>query len=137
MYMRKHQKKNILQDQAAFTLLEVMIAVAILAITFTMLLGSQSQSISLITEAQFNTQASLLSGLKLARLESRIDEAEDGEGDFEESFPGYKWKMEVETPFVSGTPILEDLANDITQVDLTITWGDERFVYTVRYFIGT
>ncbi len=133
MSTRKYHQ-TIVNNQAAFTLLEVMIAVAILAITVTMLFGSQSQSLSLITESQFNTQASLLSGLKLASLESGVEEVNDGEGDFDDSFPGYTWKIEVETPFVADPP-LEDLAGDIWQVDLTISWGEERFVYTVRSFI--
>ncbi|NIP42655.1 MAG: type II secretion system protein, partial [Gammaproteobacteria bacterium] len=40
-----------------FTLLEVMIAVALIAIALTTLLGSQSQSVSFANSAKFETMA--------------------------------------------------------------------------------
>ncbi len=134
MCARTCQPQNKLQDQGGFTLLEVMIAISILAISMTMLFGSQSQSISLITESQFNTQVSLLSGLKIAFIESGKEELINGEGDFGDDFPGYSWKVEVETPSID-EPLLDEVAEEIKQVDLTISWGEERFAYTLRYYI--
>ncbi len=117
-----------------FTLLEVMIAISILAITVTMLFAFQSQNISLITESQFNTKATLLSGLKIATLESGKEAIEDGEGEFDD-FPEYSWKLEVSTPIPEDDQLLELLADEMNQVDLTISWGEERYTYTVRFFM--
>ena len=80
--------------RCGFTLLEVMVAMAIIAIALTAVLGSQSQSVSLASEARFNTTASLLARAKMAEMEAM--EAEDlafDSGDFGEDFPGYMWKM--------------------------------------------
>ena len=54
-----------------FTLLEVLVAMAILAIAMVTLFGAQSQSLSLATEAKFNTNASLLAGTEACRAFKR------------------------------------------------------------------
>jgi general secretion pathway protein I len=51
-----------------FTLLEVMVALAVIAIGLTALLGSHSQSVSLATEAKFNTTVALLAQQKMTEL---------------------------------------------------------------------
>ena len=51
---------NLKQRVEGFTLLEVMVAMAIIAIAMTAVLNSQSQSISLASEAKFSTTAALL-----------------------------------------------------------------------------
>ncbi len=123
------------RSEQGFTLLEVMIAIAILAISMSMLFGSQSQSISLITESKFNTQASLLAGLKIAYLESGKEELINGDGDFGEDYPGYSWKIEIDDPHIDGSELLQEISEEMQQVDLTITWGEEQYVYVVRYFL--
>ena len=53
-----------------FTLLEVMIAMAILAITLVALYQSQSQSISMATDSRFLTTASLLAQTRMAEIDA-------------------------------------------------------------------
>lgn len=74
---------------AGFTLLEVMIAMAILAIALTSLFGSQSSSVALAAETRFNIQAPLLAQLQLARLRS-AEEITGDSGDFGAEFFGCK-----------------------------------------------
>ncbi len=133
--LRNYRNCKRLQSQAAFTLLEVMIAIAILAIAMTMLLGAQSQSLNLVTESQFNTQASLLSGLKIAKIEAGAEGLNGSEGEFGDNFSGYRWKAEVNSPSISTTPFLADIAEGMIMVDLTITWGEGRFVYTSKHYL--
>jgi prepilin-type N-terminal cleavage/methylation domain-containing protein len=128
----------ILSNRKAFTLLEVVVAIAILAISLACLFGSQSQSLSIATESQFNTTASLLAGLKLAELESGKLEPADGAGDFGSDFPGYKWQMAVS----SAADTLPEIFNKpdgaasgrLRRADLTVFWGREQYLYTVRYY---
>ena len=56
-------------SQTGFTLLEVMVAVAIIAMTFVSLLGSQSQSISIAGISRFETTAAMLAREKLTELQ--------------------------------------------------------------------
>ena len=57
---------KILEESPGFTLLEVMVAISILAIALVAVFGSQSQSLSLANEAKFNTTAPFLAQSKMA-----------------------------------------------------------------------
>jgi general secretion pathway protein I len=117
-----------------FTLLEVMIAIAILAVTLTVLYGSQSQSLSLATEAKFNTTAAFLSELKLAELEGGVTELNADEGDFED-FSDFHWKIEVEDAIFDEPEALQDLEDILKQVRLTISWSSSSFSHTIIAYI--
>lgn len=83
-------------DKRGFTLLEVMIAVAVIAIALVTLFGSQSQSISFSAEAEFDAQAALLAGERLAELHLQdFDDIQDDSGDFGEEFASYVWESKV------------------------------------------
>jgi type II secretion system protein I len=63
-----------------FTLLEVMIAVALIAIALTTLLGSQSQSVSFANSAKFETTAALLAQSKMSEMILQGPDAISSEG---------------------------------------------------------
>jgi len=106
-----------------FTLLEVMVAMSIIAIAMTAVLSSQSQSISLASEAKFSTTAALLAQSKMAETEwgNRLDLASDS-GDFEEDFPGYTWQVKVEDVSMD---LPENVSNHLKEMTVTISWGEE------------
>lgn len=118
---------------AGFTFLEVMVAVAIIAISFVTLMGSQSQSISVAGDSRFNVTAALLAQQKLAEIESAdFDAIYSEEGDFGDSFPAYNWKSEVQelSEDDTGIPGAGDM---LKAVDLTVTMGEAQSrSYTVR-----
>ncbi|GAB4174780.1 MAG: hypothetical protein Kow00100_16700 [Geothermobacteraceae bacterium] len=97
-----------------FTLLEVMIALAIVAIALVGLLGLVQRSILAQEESGRITRATLLAQEKLARIEAGIDPAE-AEG---ESFPPpdelYRWRVELAPAPVPG----------VRQIDVLVAWGD-------------
>jgi len=86
----KQRKSN------GFTLMEVMIAMAILAIALVAVFQLQSQSISMSTDSRFMTTAALLAQSKMveaeagATLTNRIED-----GDFGADYPQYFWRLEV------------------------------------------
>ena len=81
---------------SGFTLLEVMIAMAMLAIVLVTAFQSQSQSISMASESRFETTAPLLAQSKMAEIETmKMSDVNAGEGDFGEKFPNYAWRVEV------------------------------------------
>jgi len=83
-------------EAPGFTLLEVMIAMAILAIALVAAFQSQSQSISMSGQARFLTTASLLAQGKMAELEAlRPESVANDSGDFGEDYPDYAWQVEV------------------------------------------
>ena len=113
---------------AGFTLLEVMIALAILAIALTSLFGSQSSSVALATEARFNIQAPLLAQLQLARLGS-TEEIQTDSGDFGDEFPGFQWKLTVEDAVFPESELLQSLDTKLQHLKLVVSWGDEQYSY--------
>jgi general secretion pathway protein I len=124
--------------QAAFTLLEVMVAVAIIAISFVSLLGSQSQSVSIAAISRFETTASMLARQKLAelQLEDFVD-LSSGSGAFEDDFAGYDWQVEVENLTEDDTGISG--ADELLKVvDLTVTLGNNPdMTFHVRTVVMT
>ncbi len=121
------------KEDPGFTLLEVMVAIALIAIALTAVLGSQSQSVSLAGEARFNTTAALLAQSKMAEIE--LQDPEDltaDSGDFDEDFPGYTWNLSVSNVMFDRP---ENVSDHLKQVDLTISWGeDEQFQYALRVY---
>lgn len=81
---------------SGFTLMEVMIAMTILAIALVAIFQSQSQSISMATDSRFMTTASLLAQSKMVEVEAAAtldNHTEDG--DFGPDYPEYTWHLEV------------------------------------------
>ena len=79
-----------------FTLLEVMIAMAILAIALVAVYQSQSQSISMAGDSRFLTTASLLAQSRMAEIDAADPrEVAAGNGDFGDDFPDYQWQVEI------------------------------------------
>lgn len=117
--------------QAGFTLLEVMVSVAIIGIALVSLIGSQSQSISIATVSRFETTASLLGRQKMTELVlAGFDDLGSDEGDFGEDFSEYHWKVDVQDLGEDDTGI-KDADDLLKAVDLIITSGqesNERFV---------
>ena len=85
------------QNKASgFTLMEVMIAMAILAIALVAIFQLQSQSISMSTDSRFMTTAALLAQSKMVEAEADSTLANHSEdGDFGPDYPQYIWHMAV------------------------------------------
>jgi general secretion pathway protein I len=112
-----------------FTLLEVMIAMAILAIGLTSLFGSQSSSVALATETRFNIQAPLLARLQLSTIQSSTEGIFADNGDFGDEFPGFQWELSVEDTSFQDSELLQKLEDKMQHLILTVTWGEKLFSY--------
>jgi general secretion pathway protein I len=102
-----------------FTLLEVMVAIAILGIALLGLLGLQHQGIQSVIRAQQMTRASMLAQAVMTEAElERFPDLGFTSGDFEASFPGqyrdFRWERNVEA---SG------LFPDVRKVQVAVHYG--------------
>jgi general secretion pathway protein I len=114
------------QHEAAFTLLEVMVALAIIAFSFVALLSSQSQSIAIASIARFETTASLLARQKLAELEVQdFEYLYSGTGSFDAHFSGYEWQLEVR-PLMEDESGIAESHGMLKQITVTIVHGKDR-----------
>lgn len=85
--------------RAGFTLLEVMVALAIIAFAFVGLLGLHARSIKMIARDQNLTRATLLarelvSQIQFQVLTNGLQDLGDAQGTFE-GYPGYRWERQV------------------------------------------
>ena len=88
--------------RAGFTLLEMMIALAVLGAAYITLMETQSASIRLSTYGKRITVATLLAQAKMEEVEETLfkegfpDMDDSDEGDFEDmGYPSFKWDLEV------------------------------------------
>lgn len=107
---------------------------SIIAVALVTLLGSQSKSLSHAAEAQFNIVAPMLAALKLAEVERKVVDAENSEGDFDEDFPGYTWKMAVEEAAFEKTKVLAGLDPPLQKLELTVSWSGTPYRYSLLYY---
>lgn len=79
-----------------FTLLEVMVAVAILAIALVAILKANVQSLDTLIETKERTTVSMLAASKMAEVEA-VGAADWSEfqGDFGEDYPDFTWRVET------------------------------------------
>jgi len=102
-----------------FTLLEVMVALAIVAIALVSLLGLSSRTLTVNERVQHITRATLLAQQRLAEIETGVPlRAGDEElrGGFPPPFEAYRWRVSYEeTPLPS-----------VRQVNVVVAWGAEE-----------
>ena len=101
-----------------FTLLEVLIAVAILGITFVWLISATNQAIDMATRSKFITTSTLLAQKRIADvLSDKTTRAQGtGQGDFGEDYQGYTYDETVEETQLQG----------FYRYRLTVRWGEKN-----------
>ena len=115
-----------------FTLLEVMVAMAILAIVLVSVYRMHSQTLTMSAANRFYTQAPMLAQGKLAQLESASSEIIAGDsGDFGDKFPGYRWSVSTEDV---SSEALGEVGNDFKKIDVAVTFNENEYVYNIRTY---
>jgi type II secretion system protein I len=91
------------RSHAGFTLLEVLVAVAILAIAMVAILKANVQSLDTLTKSRETSTGSLLAASKLAEIEAvGVVNWSELRGDFGEDYPDYIWEVETSSTEVEG-----------------------------------
>ncbi|OGQ87968.1 MAG: type II secretion system protein GspI [Deltaproteobacteria bacterium RIFOXYD12_FULL_56_24] len=107
--------------QRAFTLLEIMVALAIISIALVALLSLGNRSIAVHSRLQHLTQATLLAQQKMAESELKarsggVAQLNESTGTFAEPFADYQWRITI-----SSTPLPA-----VQMVTVTVLWGKEE-----------
>jgi general secretion pathway protein I len=112
------------KDVEGFSLLEVMVALAIIAFAVVTYVHSQNSSIALLTESTNITVATLLAQRRMILLESGdITGPLEREGAFEEAqYASFRWKERVaSTPFPN-----------LFEAHVGVSWDDNRGLRSVE-----
>jgi general secretion pathway protein I len=116
-----------------FTLLEVMVALGIMAVVLVSVYRLQSQTLTMSMESRFYIQAPLLARSALIRLEQARERAmTSGQGDFGREFPGYRWSITVtDAPSQYLGP---ELSRDMKRIDVLVTLNEGQYAYEFRTY---
>jgi general secretion pathway protein I len=119
------------REERAFTLLEVMVALAVLSIALVVVLKNSGKNLSLMYEANSLTIADFLARQKISELELGLGGTKIMEGQFGQEFPGYQWKAEV---LPSSIPL-----SQVQLLQIKIIWkeGEREKSYTLSQYVGT
>lgn len=109
-----------------FTLLEVMIALAIMAGTVMTVIASYNHHLSVVARDRDELEAVLLARGKLEAMEQSKG-VNAGEGSFAPARPDYAWKVETASTGLPG----------LTRVTLTVYWNAKSKKLSLVHYIET
>jgi general secretion pathway protein I len=111
--------------------LEVLVALAILAIALTSIYRLQGQTFLMSASARFYSIAPQLARMKLAEIErQKFKDIIGGSGDFGEDYPGYAWALSVEEV---PSDLITSQQYHLASIEVTIS-RDEETSYQLRTY---
>ena len=120
------------QPDSGFTLLEIMVAVSIIAIVLVSVYKMQAQTITMNYAARFYATAPLLAQLKIAEVEiENLGESADDSGDFGDEFPGYRWNVVIDD---IDSELLGNIADNLKKIDINVFFNTDEFTYSLRTY---
>ena len=113
-----------------FTLLEVVVALAVLAVVIVSALRLQTQNVRMTEAVAFRVTAPLLAASRLGDLaaEGYASPLHD-HGDFGDDRPGYGWQLSVEE---TGADPLAGVGRRLKKIALRIDYNDGEYVYQLQ-----
>lgn len=127
-----------------FTLLEVLIAMAIIGIVFVSVFRMHAGNIRLVQREKFDSVAPLLAAKQLALIETDIMKYDNMSDEFDKEDKGYKWQCEISDMSLSDfddsdSALDKDSMENFKKITLTISGFDKEHIYKVitwRYVEG-
>ncbi len=111
---------SLIRRRRGFTLLEVMIALAIAGIALVACLGLVNRSIYCAEQVRRISVATMLAQYKMTELEEqarrRAMAVGDSSGRWDEPYQQYRWQVEFHSTPIAG----------VSQVTVSVLWGDAR-----------
>ena len=111
-----------------FTLMEVMVALAVVAVALTAIYRMHTQTLFMDTRGRFDTVATLLARQKIADIDTTtLTDLTEDSGDFGDLHPGYTWRIETDTV---SSDLIKDDGPTLKRITLTVGLDDQTFTLT-------
>lgn len=131
---KKHPKNcNDTSAMAGFTLIEVIVAVAIIATGFFAVYNLHLQTIRASNTLRFHLKAPELAKMKISEIDSDMENLTESTGDFGELNSGYSWKV---IPEEITAETAEGIADKLLKYNLEIFNESSSYTLTVYRFFN-
>lgn len=132
-FFARRRALSVYADNAGFSLFELLVAIALIALTFLTLFGIQADNVGRAEEARFQALASRLAQQKLVEYNLQdFTSLADESGNFGPEYPGLHWQSRVHAPSDEAIGLAGG-SSWLKQVELSIQSTDAgRYEYTVR-----
>ena len=150
-----------IKNHSAFTLLEVMVAMAILAISLLALMDFSGNTLITSGRAESMTIATMLARQKMVEIEvelhkgmqmNEFPDEKSEEGKFDEPYEDYSWEMEVKkvelpAPMTGeegglqqmvGQQLTKEISKTVRELKLKVKWlelGEEQSIDVVTHIV--
>ena len=122
------------KNRRGFTLLEVMVAVSIIAIVLVSIVRLQGQTISMNETIRFYAIAPLLAQAKLSEITSKPEDFQDSQsGDFGDDYPGYTWTAKIEKLSVE---VVESATLELKKIDMLVDLNNGQMKFSLRRYLN-
>jgi general secretion pathway protein I len=117
-----------------FTLLEVMVSVAIIAIVLVSIIRLQGQTISMNESIRFYTIAPLLADAKISEISLNPSNFDlSSSVDFGDEYPGYTWNVQIEEMKID---VIESPELTLKKIDVHISLNNGELKFSLRHFLN-
>jgi general secretion pathway protein I len=120
------------EPESGFTLMEVMVALSVVAIALMAIYRMHSQTLFMDARGRFDTEATQLARQKLADIDTiDLKDLSGDSGDFGSAHPGYTWQIQTEG--VSADLLKED-GPTLKRITVTISLDGEASVFKLTTY---
>lgn len=115
-----------------FTLMEVMVALSVVAIALTAVYRMHSQTLFMDARSRFDTVATMLARQRLADIDTAdLADLTGDSGDFGDHYPGYAWRVETEAV---SSDLLKENGPTLKRIVITISLNDTEAAFNLTTY---